>query len=312
MESQKIEVSATVEASAAVGSVNFVLDGSRNIGQAFTSPYNITWDTSQVADGPHTLKAVAIDANGSSGASAGVAVTTQNVARAAEVPQQGLRMWLRAETGVAARNGRVGAWSDQSGSGIQAVQTNANWKPVLTTSGQSTVIRFDGVQTRLTFPLDINGWTGMTIFLVSGNAMNSTGGQSKSENAAIFWDETEWWGTTYLSPFQTNVAFRFATTQTYNWPVYQRPAPVGSNLTLAEALKSGITDYLYLNGVLAYSESGKLPTIQGAINTGALGQGYNNTFFGGDIAEVLVYNRALSESDRQGVEAYLMNKYSLQ
>ena len=66
-----------------------------------------------------------------------------------------------------------------------------------------------------------------------------------------------------------------------------------------------------LNGTLAFSEGGKYPAIQGNVNVGALGKGYGNTFFGGDIAEVLVYNRALSDAERQGIETYLMNKYSL-
>jgi hypothetical protein len=40
-----------------------------------------------------------------------------------------------------------------------------------------------------------------------------------------------------------------------------------------------------------------------------LGQAYQKTFFRGDIAEVLVYNRVLSDSERRGVESYLNQKY---
>jgi hypothetical protein len=57
-------------------------------------------------------------------------------------------------------------------------------------------------------------------------------------------------------------------------------------------------------------ESGKTSSIAGCQNTGHLGLGHNSTYFPGRIAEVLVYRRALSESERQSVEAYLQQKYS--
>jgi hypothetical protein len=67
---------------------------------------------------------------------------------------------------------------------------------------------------------------------------------------------------------------------------------------------------LYIRGSLAASQGGKLFTIAGCSSIGNLGRGYNdNTHFAGDIAEVLVYNRALTESERVQVEDYLDRKY---
>ena len=306
----KITVSGAVTSTAPLSSVSFILDGNQTIGQDFASPFSITWDTSLVADGAHTLKAVAVDANGSIGTSAIINVTTQNaVAAPPAIPPQGLQLWLKGDAGISAAKGRVVSWADQSGHGIQATQPTVNAQPSVAKSGSLSVVRFDGSRTNLSFPLAINGWTGMTILMVAANSINITGGSSP--NAAIFWDETAWWGTTYLSPYQTNVSYRFGTTQTYNWPDYKRPASVGTALNLTETVHSGTTDYLYVNGTLAYSEGGKYQALQGNVNVGALGKGYGNTFFGGDIAEVLVYNRALSDAERQGIETYLMNKYSL-
>ena len=60
------------------------------------------------------------------------------------------------------------------------------------------------------------------------------------------------------------------------------------------------------------SEGGKLGTLAGNQSTGQLGRGYNNnTFYAGDIAEVLVYDRALSDMERAAVEAYLNERPSL-
>ena len=58
------------------------------------------------------------------------------------------------------------------------------------------------------------------------------------------------------------------------------------------------------------SKSGQLASIAACDDLGNIGRGYNdNTYFPGEIAEVLVYTRALSELERQAVEQYLTNKY---
>src|SRR5262249_30011118 len=109
-----------------------------------------------------------------------------------------------------------------------------------------------------------------------------------------------------LTPFQSTVNVRFGTTQTGNRILYTRPASVGSAFTLSTALKNGTTDSLYVNEALVVSQSGKSNFIAGCRSTGNLGRGFNDdTFYNGDIAEVLAYTEALSDSDRHTVEEYL-------
>jgi hypothetical protein len=174
------------------------------------------------------------------------------------------------------------------------------------------VIRFDGVDDFLTFTLPVNGLTGMTLFIVAANTPSQTVGSSRAERAALFWNETADWGTVYLSPFQSTVSFRFGTTQPSNAPLYSRPSSIGANFTVTAALKNGTNDSLYVNGALALSQVGKLSSLAGCQSTGNVGRGYNNnTYFAGDVAEVVVYNRALSASERQSVEQYVNSKYAL-
>jgi subtilisin family serine protease len=52
--------------------------GATLIGTSTTSPYNFSWDTKMVADGPYTLTSKARDAAGNVGTSAGVNVTVDN------------------------------------------------------------------------------------------------------------------------------------------------------------------------------------------------------------------------------------------
>ena len=56
-------------------SVAFFLDGTKSLGTDATSPYSLTWNTSNVELGTHRLTVVATDAAGSSVTSATVTVT---------------------------------------------------------------------------------------------------------------------------------------------------------------------------------------------------------------------------------------------
>ena len=204
------------------------------------------------------------------------------------IPSNGLRLWLKADAGVNVSGSGVADWADQSGANLSSSQPDASRRPTLVSgdaNGQPAVV-FDGVGQFLNLPLAVEGWSDATMVLVSANTADRDGGASRSESAAIFWDETLPWASTYLSPFQSRVNFRFGTTQQGNYPAYLRPSSVGSSYTLSVAVKAGTTDSLYVNGTMALAETGKQTTIHGTVPTGVLGKVYNGTFFPGGIAEV--------------------------
>ena len=73
-----VTVSANASDDVAVSSVQFLLDGA-NLGSAVTSaPYSIPWNTTNTANGTHTLSAIATDIGGLKTTSAGVSVTVNN------------------------------------------------------------------------------------------------------------------------------------------------------------------------------------------------------------------------------------------
>ena len=235
-------------------------------------------------------------------------------AAAPPVPTSGLKLWLGADTGTVLNGSALSLWSDQSGNGANAVQPLAANQPTVVPGAMNgrPVVRFDGLGHFMTFNLPLNGLSGATLILVSGNSPDIDGDWNGVINAPLFWNETASWGSVHLSPFQRYAKFRFGTTQSNNLPIYTRPVSIGSSPTLSTAIKNGITDSLYVNGVLALSQDGKLANIAGVEDIGNLGRGYNNnSYFTGDIAEVLVYNRALSDTERQQVEQYLISKYAI-
>jgi ferric-dicitrate binding protein FerR (iron transport regulator) len=225
-----------------------------------------------------------------------------------DIPVAGLSLWLRADLGVTL-DGGVSAWADQSPQRRNAAQSDPARRPAFVpeaVAGRPS-LRFDGVDDHLAATLPVAGLTGLTLFLVAANARDRMGGPNHGESAALFWEETAQWGWVYLSPFQSNVKFRFGTTQAGNLPFYLRDAPIGSAFTLTVSQKDGTHDSLFVQGVPVVRETGKLAAIRGTTDALTIGKG--TTCFPGEIAEILVYSRALGEAERQRVERLLLQKY---
>ena len=67
-----------------------------------------------------------------------------------------------------------------------------------------------------------------------------------------------------------------------------------------------------MNGLAVENREGKLSVLGGATGAGLIGEGINNSFFHGEISEILVYNRVLSTEETALVESYLAQKYGMQ
>jgi hypothetical protein len=223
------------------------------------------------------------------------------------VPTKGLQQWLRADTA----NLFGGLWKDQSGNGHDA--NPGTVAPQITAGGHNCqqTYAFTG-NAYFDFNLPIAGWTQMTVFLVARAASDPPPGSYYSDNSAVLWTENQFWGNTFVSPYQTNVSARFGTTQIGNNLLYPRPGPgIGEDFTSTRAVHDNGTDRLYVNGQLVFSQSGKFPALGGVSGAGTIGEGINHSFFNGEISEILVYNRVLTAHEATAVETYLAQKYGL-
>jgi hypothetical protein len=73
-----VALSANASDNVGVSGVQFKVDGSNVGSQDTTSPYSVNWNTTTVANGSHTITAVASDAAGNSTTSSSVSVTVSN------------------------------------------------------------------------------------------------------------------------------------------------------------------------------------------------------------------------------------------
>src|SRR5205807_1972347 len=71
-------VSANAAGNGGIEGVQFTLDGANLGAEIPTAPYNASWNSTSVANGTHTLIAVARDAAGNTAASAPISVTVSN------------------------------------------------------------------------------------------------------------------------------------------------------------------------------------------------------------------------------------------
>jgi CHAT domain-containing protein len=217
------------------------------------------------------------------------------------IPTSGLKLWLSADSGVSMSSspGSVSKWQDQSGHGLHAGMHTASRQPSLIPNAINglPVIRFNGAQSLiLESQLRLRD---MTLFIVARNNQSS-----ESFHMLL--------GPAGSSPpdqlrFQNGSQVVFAGTGN-NMPMV---APTVGNTRVYHALSvryDGSTWKVYRDGKSVSSSSFETT---GPWNLLQIGAWFSQHFLVGDIAELVAYDRALTETERGSVNSYLRKKYAL-
>ncbi len=235
----------------------------------------------------------------------------------------GLALWLDAAT--IARDGsaplRLSAWRDGSGQGRDLVQVSQTARPKVALVGQTPVVRFDGIDDFLEateldqefaeltaflvacpfdnpggfrgfvaanrkggndytsgFTVDLGGYTSARFESLNAEGIGFGGAQDMMQEAFDF-------GTPHLLTVYSGIGNQGVQLFVDGQPSGQREREDG-NIRM---------DHLTL-GARCYNNAGPDPFVQG--------------FLEADIAEVLLFDRRLSDSDREAVESYLRTKHA--
>lgn len=227
-------------------------------------------------------------------------------ARALPAPKtiSGLAVWLDASDAatITIATG-VSAWADKSGNSNNATQATGSAQPTVQTAAQNgkNTLRFTGASSQfLTLASAINvaasGFTALAVMRRGGPSGSNTVqvlGSSTSPTAATL----EWWSTGVIYCTGVGGASRgqFSSAQaatTYN---------------VVSAVSPSNTDgKIYFNGSDVSSTPNATATMTSLDRIGYSDSNYCN----GEIAEILVYNSALSNANRQALEAYLKAKWA--
>ena len=215
----------------------------------------------------------------------------------------GLVGWWDADDAatITASSGLVSQWSNKAGS-LHWVQSTGGVKP---TTGANT-LNGRNVLTFVAHYMDIAdnpcaGAAGGTAFWVVKNSVPNTDGNATSGPISGFGSG----GNDDFHPFASGYVYsRFGSTARpqMNAPADLQPAHVAS-------LRSAPASWeWWLNGTSQYSNTSNVVG-WGSAGGQTLGRNTVGSNYRGQIAEVILYNRALSTVERQQVESYLKTKW---
>jgi len=215
------------------------------------------------------------------------------------IPTSGLHLWLRADAGVISSGGRVSEWRDQSGNQRHATMTTASRQPYLVTGVLNSlpVLRFLGAQSlNLLTPAQPSTFT---VFVVGKNTKTTEsfsmilGPGGNFPNNQLRWEN----GSQALFVGLGN-----------NLPIIT--SNVGNTRTYhaLSARYNGSSMTVYRDGNTVSSHSF---TTSGPWTLASVGSWYSQYYMQGELAEIIIYDRVLSDAERSTVNAHLRSKYNL-
>lgn len=226
-----------------------------------------------------------------------------------------------AGTTPASLGGTVAYWKDKSIIGNNATQSTSAKRPTysalntLTFTASSS--QYLSLASPSSLPIGANNATYFTVSAVSRSITNGVGsifchGTASDSLARGINDYI--YSTTSL---YTQIIFTMGITTSGPIPVYNTSNPYALHITSAQLNNYTVSGWF--NGNDCSSNSSDIQTTPVIINTGSTAAyvggallGGGSVSYTGNICEILVFNSALSNSDRQTIEGYLAWKWGLQ
>jgi hypothetical protein len=246
----------------------------------------------------------------------------------------GLSLWLDATTGlfdattggspVTTDGATVARWEDQSGNARHISQSTAGSRPILKKSVQNgrNILRFDGVSNHLFMTSAfIYSLGASTVFCV----VSQTPSSPPSANASLITERNA------TSSFPSYIVIGNGTSDATRLRIFMRDdananilfsgsstlqtasgTAFNSSYQLLGTVDTGSNIALYINKSSSVNGSYTRTTLTlDRFTVGASRTGAATAFFACDLAEIIVYNSALSTNNRQLVENYLYSKWGI-
>jgi hypothetical protein len=217
------------------------------------------------------------------------------------VPLNGLVLWLRADRGVNTQSGQVAEWQDQSGNNLHATQTTPSARPALMNAGigNRPSVAFDGADDFMRLPSGFSNFSnGVSIFAVVQHATRNNctpavelSNGSEADDIHLGQDQSQ-------LIYEVFNDWHHAGTFTFNTP------------QLIAAVHQTNQDFeMRRNGSVIGGNSMPLPlTILRQQNYVGRSLYGGCTLFPGLMAELMIYNRAVSDAEINEIETYLRDR----
>ena len=250
--------------------------------------------------------------------------TTFKIPRTPFLPSSlaGLSLWLKADAGVTLAGSNVTAWADQSQNGNNATARTGNSTFVSSVINGKPVLRFDGTANLITNNFFVHNYnTPITIIAVSKASASTVRGEQPTARyiAGVTNNGGYEFGLSYGAYEAENPNFSNTYGISYAGSADIESSPMGENeKRIASTINSGSEISFFLDATLVGTADPAVDWSGGNNSTGAFSIGsdvvldeIDNFFCTCDIAEIIIYNRAITTPERQQVEAYLNSKYQI-
>ena len=298
---------------AATTGITYTIERSQN-GGSYSVIGQVTdgssyFDSGLVANTTYSYQIEASDYAGSSGYGTQQSVTTPGTGT--DFPTSGMRLWLKADDGPVITAKGVSIWQDRTpgadGSNNATQLTGANQPALVTAATDSTVpngrpvVRFNGTSSYLTLPNFMNGdTTSGELFVVVKAA------QAVPTNPRCAWQFGGSGSPSYYPHSNGSVYDDFGSTTRTDIGVPSIPV---NQYNLYNVSADNTSWTARMNGVLLSQSASNQVAFNSAPTLGYWTNGTSTYYFNGDIAEVVVYGRMLSDAERASVQTYLYDKY---
>lgn len=232
----------------------------------------------------------------------------------AQISTTGLALWLKADAGVkntsnlTATDGQaVQTWEDQSGNGNHAIQLTSSGQPVWQQNGGNggSSVHFSNSSLECANAATLNP-AQMSIFIV-GKYSNSGSYQSfLMKTPSSSWTSGGY-GVSQSGSSSTMTGWVNSYSGSAN--VGSSSFQKGENILFSMVYQPGSLT-VYNNGMNTVNSS-NAPAINSTTVPLVIGNSPGNYGLNGDIAEIIIYGTALSNTQREAVEEYLRNKYTI-
>jgi len=207
-----------------------------------------------------------------------------------QIPTENLMLWVSADS-VEIIDGKVAIMYDLSGNNSHAQQANSANRPIFKDIGLNNlpVLSFTGNQfLKAQYPTSLS--QPITSFAVWKTTQSANVVCYCNYSSSLF----------DLQSYSNGIQI-----YTSSGIGYSKPCPF--DFILSTAIYNGSSSKIFENGILKASGNVGSSSMNGI----TIGATYSNTWLlRGEIAELIFYNRLLSEQERSLVENYLMDKYT--
>lgn len=291
-------------ASPGIGAViRYTLDGSEPNASSpiYSSAFTVNSST--------TVKAKAFVSYGESATASAYLQIDPNVSHVVQTTN--MLAWYKADNGISVESGKVSKWIDMTSYKNDASQLATANRPDYISSGPNALpaIGFDGTNQYLNLPAGFNDLNGASIVIVGKPATDV------AANARLL--------DLGNAPVNSNVFIAMPDQSSFSFHVYSgandssvsASAVTSGQYQILEAFNEGAgttESFLYRNGSFSGKDNTHTPLFAArtACSIGS-GAGGSSQFFKGEIAEIFIFRRPLTTSERKGIEGYLMNRYAI-